>query len=95
MTTPLMAPPATNTCPFNSNVAVCPERAVVRLPVAVHIPVAGSYSSALAKTVNPSLPTPPATNTCPFNSNVAVWEKRAVPRSPVALHLPGACAGAD
>ena len=65
------------------------------LPVAVQIPVAGSYSSALAKTVKPSLPKPPVTNTCPFNSNVAVWEKRAVTRSPVALHLPGACAGTD
>ena len=65
------------------------------LPVAVHTPVAGSYSSALAKLVSRSLPTPPATSTCPFNSNVDVWEKRAVPRSPVAFHLPGACVGTD
>jgi len=41
------------------------------LPVAVHTPVAGSYSSALAKIVPPGL-LPSATSTCPFGSNVAV-----------------------
>ena len=32
-----------------SSVAVCESRAVPRLPVAVQVPVAGSYSSALLK----------------------------------------------
>ena len=59
----MLPPPATSTCPFGSNVAVCKEREVVILPVAVHIPIAGSYSSALS---------PLATSTCPFGSNVAV-----------------------
>ena len=47
--TPLTSPPATSTLPEGSSVAVCSVRAVERLPVAVHVPVAGSYSSALLK----------------------------------------------
>ena len=42
-------PPATSTLPLGSKVAVCSERAVLRLPVAVQVPLAGSYSSALAR----------------------------------------------
>ena len=57
------------------------------LPVAVHVPVAGSYSSALAKGCSQSS-MPPATSTCPFGSNVAVCESRAVAMLPVAVHVP-------
>ena len=71
---PVPLPLTTSTCPFGSNAAVCPERGVVMLPVAVHIIVAGSYSSALA--ITPWPPMPPATSTCPFGSNVAVCPKR-------------------
>jgi hypothetical protein len=46
-------------------------RAVLMLPVAVHVPLAGSYSSALLKEVK-TLACPPATNTWPEASNVAV-----------------------
>ena len=35
--------------PLFSSVAVCYSRAVFRLPVEVKVPVAGLYSSALAK----------------------------------------------
>ena len=42
-------PPATSTLPEGSSVAVCKSRAVPRLPVAVHVAAAGSYSSALLK----------------------------------------------
>ena len=56
------------------------------LPVTVHIPVAGSYSSAVA--VAKALKTPPpATSTSPFASNVAVWCTRAVAMLPVAVHI--------
>src|SRR5436190_1554657 len=79
------SPPATNTCPFGSNVAVCSKRGVVMLPVAVHTPVAGSYSSALAKSL--LLFPPPATSTCPFGSNVAVWSQRALRRLSVSVHV--------
>src|SRR5205807_8602861 len=41
-------PPATSTVPLASNVAVWSYRPVLRLPVTVQVPVAGSYSSALA-----------------------------------------------
>ena len=44
-----LPPPATSTLPLGSSVAVCRKRAVPRLPVAVHVPVAGSYSSVLLK----------------------------------------------
>src|SRR5437762_1237616 len=90
---PWPKPPATSTCPFASNVAVCQKRTLAML-VAVHTPLPGSYSSALVKS-SVVLLRPPATSTCPFGSNVAVCEERAVTRSPVALHLPGGCAGTD
>ena len=44
-----MFPPATSTLPGQQRRRV-KARAVPRLPVAVHVPVAGSYSSALLKT---------------------------------------------
>ena len=55
--------------------------------MAVQVPLAGSYSSALAKAV-PLLSRPPATSTLPFGSNVAVCNKRAVLRLPVAVQVP-------
>ena len=41
-TPPLSAPPATSTMPLGSKVAVCKSRAVLRVPVAVQVPLAGS-----------------------------------------------------
>ena len=67
---PPVCPTATSTLPLGSNVAVCKERAMLRLPVAVQVPLAGSYSSALVKTT--PVPCPPATSTLPLGSNVAV-----------------------
>src|SRR5450759_5143298 len=46
-------------------------RGVVMLPVSVHWPVDGLYSSALAR--KPSVFSPPAMSTCPLGSSVAVW----------------------
>ena len=69
--------------------AVCPKRAVPKFPVALHAPVAGSYSSPLTRLpLAPVSTLPPATSTCPFGSSVAVCPKRAVPKFPVALHAP-------
>src|SRR5207249_951070 len=42
-------PPVTSTLPFGSNVAMCQARRVVSVPVAVHVPLTGSYSSALLR----------------------------------------------
>jgi hypothetical protein len=78
------SPPATRTLRFCSNVAVCSARAVLRLPVAVQVRLAGSYSSALAERLR-LLSFPPATRTMPFWSNVAVCTQRAVLRLPVRL----------
>src|SRR6476659_9686098 len=58
------------------------------LPVAVHVPLAGSYSSAVVLA-----PNPPATKTLPLGSNVAVCPKRAGVRLPVLLNVNGASAG--
>ena len=55
--------------------------------MAVHVPLAGSYSSALLRPL-PLLPTPAATSTLPLGSNVAVCDRRAVVRLPVSLQLP-------
>ena len=60
-------PPATSTLPSGSKVAVSPCRAVPRLPVAVQVPLAGSYSSALARLA--LVLVPPATSTLPLGSN--------------------------
>src|SRR5205823_6472586 len=61
-------PPATSTLPEGSSVAVWSFRPVPMLPVVVHVPAAGSYSSALLK--EPYVP--PATSTLPEGSSVAV-----------------------
>jgi hypothetical protein len=58
-------------------------------PVAVNVPVAGSYSSALAI---PELKPPPAIKTLPSWSRVAVWRKRGVVMLPVAVNVPADCA---
>ena len=65
-------PPATSTLPFCSSVAVAYCRTAVGLPVADHVPVAGSYSSAV-----PS----PAISTFPFCNEVKVAPKRTVGRT--------------
>ena len=67
----ILAPAATSTLPLGSTVAVCLQRAVLRLPVALHVPLAGSYSSVLLRTRLLVL-YPPATSTLPLGSNVAV-----------------------
>src|SRR6516164_5457499 len=63
------------------------------LPVGVHTPVAGLYSSALDRVGHEpftQVPPPPATSTWPFCSSVAVWFCRAVVMLPVALQVPAA-----
>jgi hypothetical protein len=62
-------------------------RAVLRLPVGIQVPLAGSYSSALADTLI-LLSNPPATNTIPLGSRVAVCWERAVLRLPVDIQVP-------
>src|SRR6266513_420884 len=62
---------------------------MLKLLPAVHVPVAGSYSSALRDSTE-ALLIPPATRTSPFGSNVAVCIARAVWRLPVGFHLPAA-----
>jgi hypothetical protein len=52
---------------LGSNVAVCSQRPVLRLPVGVQVPFAGLYNSAFA-----IAPHPPATSTIPLHSKVAV-----------------------
>jgi hypothetical protein len=56
------------------------------LPVAAHVPVDGSYNSALLKVILPSVP--PDTSTWPDGRSVAVLKMRAVWRLPVAVHVP-------
>src|ERR1035437_4600422 len=58
------------------------------LPVTVHVPVAGLYSSALASGVAEAPSRPPATSTWPFGSSVAVWSVRAVFKLPVFAQVP-------
>jgi hypothetical protein len=69
-------PPATSTVPLGSSVAVCSARATRRLPVTVHRPVWGSYTSALASCATQEelahTLMPPATSTRPLGSSVAV-----------------------
>jgi hypothetical protein len=63
-------------------------------PVAVHVPVAGSYISALARVVlglKPGTPArPPATSTRPSDSKVAVWLMRFVVIVPVKFQVDAA-----
>src|SRR6476620_3375021 len=83
---PTKFPPANSTLPLGSNAAVCCCRAWTRLPVALHVPPAGSYSSALLRV--PLLLDPPTTSALPLRSRVAVLLTRAVPRLPVVLQVP-------
>src|ERR671923_301407 len=76
--------------PLGRRVAVWSYRAVLRLPVADQVPVAGSYSSALARESLRSCP--PATSTLPSSSSVDVWWNRAVLRLPVYSHSKGVAA---
>src|SRR5262245_4329511 len=80
-------PTTTRTFPLGSSVAVRVWRPALRLPVMFHVPVAGSYISAVLR-AEPPPTTPPATNTLPSGSSVAVCPKRAVLRLPVALQVP-------
>ena len=66
------------------------EACAAEAAVAVHVPVAGSYSSALLK--KPGLLAPPATSTLPLGSSVAVCRARAVMSLPVSFHWPGVAA---
>ena len=58
---------------------------VAMLPVVVHVPVFGSYSSVPVFAVTKF---PPATSTWPLGSSVAVWKARGVLMRPVVVHVP-------
>nr|WP_240360513.1 hypothetical protein [Pyxidicoccus caerfyrddinensis] len=73
----------TSTLPEGNSVAVWLWRAVASAPVGLQVPVAGSYTSALARG-----PAPPVTSTMPEGNSVAVWLWRAVARPPVGLQVP-------
>src|SRR3954447_17269578 len=80
-------PPATSTLPFGSRAAICPERALAIAPVAVNVPVAGSYSSAVASASLRVL-VPPAMRTLPSGRSVPVWYRRVADMLPVLLNVP-------
>ena len=67
----IMIPPPPAPCRRATTSPCDRQRAVPMLPVAVHVPLAGSYSSALLK-VTTGYRYPPATSTLPEGSNVAV-----------------------
>lgn len=81
-------PPTTSTLPFPSRVAVCSTRTVLGSPVALHVPVTGSYNSAPSAMNGPNV-LPPTTRTVPSGNSVAVCA--ALPllrdRSPVVVHF--------
>ena len=80
-------PPVTSTLPVSVNsTAPALVRALAMLPVAVKVPVAGSYSSAVARSLTG--PTPPAISTFPVGSSVAVWPLRVVVMLPVGAKVP-------
>ena len=81
-----LTPPAIRTFPFARRVAVCAVRGVVIVPVAVKIPLFGSYSSAVASV--PLTFWPPAIRTFPLARSVAVWELRPTLMLPVAANFP-------
>src|SRR4051812_11942801 len=71
----LANPPATSTLPLGSSVTVGDSRAAERLLVKLHVPLAGSYSSALFsqwKIPSCEVKKPAATSTLPLGSTVAV-----------------------
>ncbi|KFA93702.1 hypothetical protein Q664_08055 [Archangium violaceum Cb vi76] len=76
----------TSTWPEGRSVAVCFSRAVASRPVGLHVPVVGSYTSALEK--GPLGLEPPVTSTRPEGRSVAVCFSRAVASRPVGLHVP-------
>ncbi len=95
----LLKPPAASTWPFGNRVAVKDSRPYFIDPVAVHVPVAGLYSSALARALSKlpasqpyawPLQPPPATSTWPSDSRVAVCPDRATFIAPVAAQVPAA-----
>jgi hypothetical protein len=63
-------PPAASAIPLDSNVAVCRALALLRLPVTAQAPLAGSYSSALAK-AKPLVSKPAAASVVPLDNRVA------------------------
>src|SRR5258705_3334369 len=69
-----LSPPAMRTVPFGNNVAVCHWRAILRLGVRLHVPVDGSYNSAILREEFEALFVldPPAARTLPSGSSVAV-----------------------
>ena len=80
-------PPATSTLPLLSSVAAAEYRGVSMLPVGDQVPVAGSYSSALAVEASVEGSRPPATRTLPSSSCVTVGESREMDIDPVAVHV--------
>src|SRR6266568_3511799 len=83
-----VSPPATSTWPFISGTAVWFSRATFILPVRLHVPVAGLYSSAEVRALPPETFIPPMTSTLPFDSRAALWFSRATFMLPVRLHFP-------
>ena len=63
------------------------------LPADIHVPLLGSYNSALDN-ASLAIPFPPATRIFPLFSGVIVELLRAVFMLPVAVHVPGVCDGA-
>jgi hypothetical protein len=81
-----LVPPTTRTMPFDSRVAVWPNRGVDILLVGDQVAAAGSYNSALAIGAPFKALAPPAARTNPLGSNVAVCDSRAATRFPVGNH---------
>jgi hypothetical protein len=73
----------TSTLPLGNKVAVC-TLPFVTLPVAVNVPEAGSYNSALDKKPKPLKP--PVTKTLPLGNKVAVCDLRLVAMLPVKVN---------
>src|SRR5262249_10657172 len=87
---PWFWPPTTRTLPLARRVAVWPDRAAASDPAAVHAPLEGSYSSALASAAAepPDTWIPPATSTRPSPRTVAVCCSRAAVNAFAAVQLP-------
>src|SRR5271157_4967935 len=83
---PKVEPPATRTRPSGSNVAVWPMREVLREPVALNLPVAGSYTCAAPIELVPSLP--PTKSTRPSASLVVEAMPMSLTAGPVLVNLP-------
>src|SRR5882757_6350276 len=81
----------TSTRPSSSATAWCCQRASCIDPVAVQLPVAGSYSSAEERVSGASaerMRSPPATSTRPSGSSVAEWPYRSPVMPPVGDQPP-------